>query len=335
MNPTVVARLLGVALALTISTAPAALAWADESSAGERKLCRIDAPELVESSALVETAEGWVSTNDSGDSARLFLLDPSTCAELGQVDWKGEPDDVEALADAGRGRIWVGDVGDNEAEREEVELTLVSLADGSVLQRRTLRYPDGPQDAEAMATHPVTGEVVVISKSVFGGTVFLVPGEGDRLIEVGLVTGLVTDAAFWGPERLVVRTYSEAVCYSWPDLTELGRLKLPGQEQGEGMAVSGDTLLLTSEGIDQPVWRVSIPRAWGTADGADPSAAAGTGQAPPEDSQRGDATQRSSPESTQTDPLAEERARRGRRMLITGAIAGVGLLLLLRSLRPR
>jgi hypothetical protein len=245
------ARVLGVVVALAIGTAPGALARADDSSAGERKVCRIDAPELVESSALVETAEGWVSTNDSGDSARLFLLDPSTCAELGQVDWKGEPDDVEALADAGQGRIWVGDVGDNEAEREGVELTLVSLADGSVLQRRTLRYPDGPRDAEALAAHPVTGEVIVISKSVFGGTVFLVPAAGDRLIELGLVTGLATDAAFWGPERLVVRTYSEAVGYSWPDLTELGRLKLPGQEQGEGMAVSGDTLLLTSEGTSR------------------------------------------------------------------------------------
>ena len=35
-------------------------------------------PRITESSGLVDLGSRWVTTNDSGDSARLFIIDPAT-----------------------------------------------------------------------------------------------------------------------------------------------------------------------------------------------------------------------------------------------------------------
>lgn len=309
---------------VTVTIAAVALLMAAPAGAQARnaeRVCRLDAPELIESSGLVARPDAWVTTNDSGDSGRLFLIDPATCEQVREVGWADEPEDVEALAPGPPGQVWVGDTGDNGADRDSIRLSLVALDDGHVVAARELRYPGGPRDAEAIAVHPATGQLIVVSKSVFGGTVYAAPEDGDQLVELGSVTGLVTDAAFWGSDRLVVRTYSEAVAYSWPALEEVGRIDLPEQEQGEGMAVTGDDLLLTSEGIDQPVWRVPIPATWrapAATTSPSPAASSAAGQEP-----------------TVDESLAQERERRGRRMLVTGVIGVVGLLLLLRSLRPR
>ena len=47
--------------------------------------------------------------------------------------------------------------------------------------------------------------------------------------------GIATDAAFFPDgQHLIVRNYTQAAVYSWPDLAEVGRFGLPEQQQGEG-----------------------------------------------------------------------------------------------------
>jgi len=339
---------------LALAAAAATVVAIGEAAAAPRptEVCRIQGQELVESSGLVVDSGSWVSTNDSGDSARLFVLDPATCAVLREVIWSdAEPDDVEALAPGPvAGQIWVGDIGDNNADRDAIALTLVDLADGSVLRQRTLRYPEGARDAEALAAVPGSGQLVVISKEVLGGTAYVVPDSDEELVPQGAVTGLADDAAFLSADRLVVRTYTEAILYSWPELTELDRMALPEQEQGEALAVSdgegsrgagsdGESaaLLVTSEGLEQPVWRVPLPPSWAaTAAPANPA----TTDPATADPATADASESAQPtaedQAQQLDrALAEERERRGRRMLVTGVLALIGIVVLLRALRPR
>ncbi|MGL5827219.1 MAG: hypothetical protein ACRCYU_20745 [Nocardioides sp.] len=223
-------------------------------------------PEIVESSGLVATDDSLITTNDSGDIGRLFVVDSRTGETVRQVPWSADPVDVEALAPAIKGGVWVGDIGDNNAERSEVAVALVDPAGVESTVSYRLRYPAGPADAETLLAHPRTGQLFVVTKSVVGGTFLAAPArlsaEGvTTLTDRGSVAGLITDGAFFPNARhLIVRNYSRAFVYAFPTLDLIGEFDLPEQEQGEGLAVAGpDSVYVSSEGVNAPVVRVELP----------------------------------------------------------------------------
>jgi hypothetical protein len=132
-----------------------------------------------------------------------------------------------------------------------------------------LVYPEGPRDAESLMADPATGRLYVVSKGVFGGSVYAAPerlraDRPNQLTEGGPVLPIATDAAFFPDGRhIIVRNYSEAAVYSWPELDEVGRFGLPDQQQGEGLAVDplDGTIYASSEGLYAPVLRISLPPA--------------------------------------------------------------------------
>src|SRR3954465_3611472 len=77
---------------------------------------------IIESSGLVVVGDLVVTTNDSGDSGRVFAVDPEDGRTVGVTSWQGDPTDVEALAPDGHGGVWVGDIGDNEEKRDTVQV---------------------------------------------------------------------------------------------------------------------------------------------------------------------------------------------------------------------
>ena len=133
--------------------------------------------------------------NDSGDAARFFAVDASTGATLAvysvpgaqNVDWE----DLAVARDArGVPSVWLADIGDNDAARQEVRIYRVdepvvdraraglqlATAEPSVWR---LRYPGGPVDAEALAVAP-GGAGYVVTKSFFGeSAVYAVPATAD------------------------------------------------------------------------------------------------------------------------------------------------------------
>ena len=221
----------------------AALAPAD---ADRDVVFRFADPAIVESSGLT-AAGGLVTTvNDSGDSARVFTVDAASGRTVGVTTWDGEATDVEALAPAGDGEVWVGDIGDNAAARDEVTVTRVPVGRGdrSVAgESFRLVYPDGPADAEALLAHPRTGRLFVVTKGVFGGEVYAAPSAlradaPNRLRLLGDAPGIVTDGAFFPDGRhLLLRNYGRAFVLSFPSLDLVGGFDLPAQKQGEGIAV--------------------------------------------------------------------------------------------------
>ena len=84
-------------------------AAAGAPGAADHPAFRFADPEIVESSGLVvlpgagRDAGLVVTTNDSGDSGRVFTVDPATGDTVGVTSWPTDPDDVEALAPAGPG----------------------------------------------------------------------------------------------------------------------------------------------------------------------------------------------------------------------------------------
>lgn len=286
---------------------------------------------ITESSGLVALPGGLVVTvNDSGDSARVFVVDTSTGRTVGVTTWRGEPVDDEALAAAGPGRVWVGDIGDNMTSRDSIRVTLVPVGRGSragSLASYELEYPrHRSYDAETLLVEPGTGRLFVVTKSVLGGRIFAAPthlsaDQPNLLRPVADAPGLVTDGAFVPDgDRVVLRDYGRFVELSYPGWRTLTDGLLPVQQQGEGIAVTDDgRFLVSSEGIRQPVYAVADPLA-----SPPPSATPSPTASPPPVSRTG--------QELPEEPPAD---RDPRGFLVGAGVAVVALLVLWRALRPR
>lgn len=268
-------RTEGALVALVLAV-PFALGAASAESPPEGEVAfLVSDHRIVESSGLTaQEIDGrtlFTTVNDSGDEARVFTLDPETGRTVGVTTWSPRPSDVEALAPASAGHVWVGDIGDNLFRRDSITLTRVPVGEGDRTarspQRRQLVYPDRPRDAEALLRHPGTGELFVVSKGVLGGQAYAVPradDEADAPQEMVLeadVPALITDGAFLpSGDFVLLRNYTHAHLLSYPGWEVLGSFELPAQPQGEGLAVSeAGEIFISTEGRERPVLRVELP----------------------------------------------------------------------------
>jgi len=235
---------------------------------------------ITESSGLAMSRrhKGVVYThNDSEDDARVFALgsDGRTRAVL-TLDGV-EARDWEAIAtgedDDGGPALYIGDIGDNLGGAWS-EIWVYRIAEPAELQDQTVsyerfrfRYSDGPRDAEALLVDPGTNRIYIVSKGASGGAVYVAPlrpsaSKVNVLRRVARAPAMVTDGAF-SPDgtRLVLRDYVFAYAYNKPG-SELARLTLPVQSQGESITYTRDgrALLSGSEGEHAKVWQVPLPR---------------------------------------------------------------------------
>ncbi len=252
---------------------------------------------------------------------------------VGVTHWSDDSTDAEALAPAGPGHVWVGDIGDNLGRRADVTVTRVPVGRGERTVQATsyhLTYPGGATDAETLLSDPATGRLYVATKNVFGGRLYAVPRQlsatgTNRLRPVARVLPLATDGAFF-PDggHLVIRGYASAAVYAWPSMQRVATFDLPDQQQGEGIAVGpDDTLYLSSEGLHAPVLATRVPASVRRAmavtpsrsPAASPSAPRGTARVP----------------STPTDEASQREAWP---WVAGGLLALAALVTLVLSLRP-
>lgn len=224
-------------------------------------------PEIIESSGLLVDDGLFATVNDSGDSGRVFTVDPADGSTVAVTAWEGGPEDVEAMARLPGGDVLVGDIGDNSSARESVELLRVPFGVDGTVDPTTydLVYPDGSHDAETLLVHPETGEVLVVAKE-FIGRLYAAPEVLDEdspntLELLGEVLPIATDGAFFADgDHFVLRGYGDAAFYRWPSLEEVGTIDLPQQPQGEGIAVDdAGVVYISSEGQNSKVLRVDLP----------------------------------------------------------------------------
>ena len=240
---------------------------------------------ITESSGLVDAGEVVHTVNDSGSDAELFTVDASTGETVRVTAYADEVEDVEALAPAPGGDVWVGDVGDNFESRDEVWVHRVSPDGRGTAPRYGLRYPGGPRDAETLLAHPRTGRLFVVSKTVFGGVVYaaprrLVEGEVHRLRPFARVPGLLTDGAFLPDgDHVLLRGYGAATLLTFPAFAVVGSFPLPRQRQGEGLSVGrAGRVLVSSEGVGEKVLEVELPSDLAATSAPSPSADADEGR---------------------------------------------------------
>jgi hypothetical protein len=314
-------------LAGLVVAAPFVLGVAGASGTPGTQVFRFEDPAVVESSALVVQDGLFLTTNDSGDTGRVFAV-ASDGRTVGVTHWSSNPTDCEALAPAGPGEVWVGDIGDNLAERTGISISRLPVGRGDrTVQPTTYRlaYPDGAHDAETLIRNPVSGRLYIATKELFGGTLYAVPTHlsataVNPLRKLGHVLPVATDGSFFPDGRhLVVRDYTSATVYDWPSLHAVASFPLPSQRQGEGIAVAPDgSVYVSSEGPRSPVLQVSLP--------ADVRRAL----AQPSPSPSSSPSDTSDPGSLATD------ATRGPWPWALGGLLALGaLLVLLRALRPR
>lgn len=232
----------------------------------------------------------WV-VEDSGNRNELFAVGPQGEA-LGRVALRGVANvDMEELAAfhlAGVGRVLVvADTGDNLARRRDTKLVFVAedaveqgIRTGwaAPLRSLALRLPSGPADVEALAVHPVDGQLYLLTKRE----------EPPILWRVDMLTGATTRLGpFHWPsdlaepsqptamdftpdgERLIIQTYTGAWVVGWGaqdwlDGDHLVPFPTPPLEQAEAGCVGPDgDWWLTSEGVGAPLLRLDLPSAAG------------------------------------------------------------------------
>ena len=261
---------------------------------------------LDESSGLVASRANpgllWTH-NDSGGDPLLHCLDRQA-RSCGTWEVSGAiAHDWEDLAagpgpQPGQPYLYVGDIGDNTRSRSSVTVyrvpePVVAIGTGGVGEQATaatealtLRYPDGPRDAEALLVHPGNGDLYVVTKEVSGpagvyrAPATLTPGATTALERIaslelpgapGSLTAPVTggDIAPDG-HRLALSTYVAGVelvldhgtTARFDDIWEqpLRPVALPLRRQGEAIAyrLDGAALLVTSEGAPMPLHEVAL-----------------------------------------------------------------------------
>lgn len=322
-------RLLAVERTLAVlAVVPFLLGAAAAPTGTERVAFSFRDAAITESSGLVAVDGLFATTNDSGDSGRVFTVDRRG-RTVGVTHWADDPFDVEGLAPAGPDEVWVGDIGDNNRVRESISVARVPVGRGErevSPEVYELVYPDGSHDAETLLSD-ADGRLYVATKGFLGGVLYAAPTslsaeEPNPLEPVGDVLAMATDGAVLPDGRhALVRGYTSATLYTWPALERVRSVPLPRQEQGEGLAVDDSgSVYLSTEGsrADVLVLDPVVP------DPASDPAAPATD--PPSD-----------PASDPTDdPATTEQTDRGLWPWLLGGVIGVAMILvLLRSLRPR
>jgi hypothetical protein len=245
---------------------------------------------VTEASGLVESrlTPGvlWLH-NDSGDSARVFAVDPAALVARATYTFPGvTARDWEDIAIGpgpvdGAPYLYLGDIGDNGESRSGIQVYRVrepatpsGTGSFSAIDRFDLVYPDRPHNAETLLVDPRTGDLYVVVKDgsgvspVFRAAAPLATGVTITLEQVaelrfgeGMLPGDTTttggDISPSGDE-ILIRTYDSA--YLWRRAagasvaealaTEPCRVPLATEGQGEaiGFATDEGGYFSTSEG---------------------------------------------------------------------------------------
>lgn len=326
-------RVLGV-----LAAVPFLLGAAVAPVEHEHVVCRFQDPRIDEASDLVVLGRGLFATaNDSGDTGRVFVVD-SRGRTVGLTQWEAHPTDVEALAPAPGGRLWVGDIGDNLATRAHVEVAEITVGRGERTEHPTpvsLTYPDGAHDAETLLSAP-DGRLYIATKGFLGGNLYAAPyplRDGVLTKVAGGVLPMATDGVFLpGGHQVLIRNYDSLAVYALPSMQLLGTQDLPPQKQGEGIGYARGMLYLSSEGLHAPVLAVPLRvSASSTTEGSSITEGSSTpaGVSTPDAAGPGSTTEGASTSTT------EETRGRWWPWLTGGGVLLAMVVVLVRGLRPR
>ncbi len=252
---------------------------------------RIDTNEISEGSGLVNSVCNpdvlWAH-NDSGDENVIYALSLQGKL-LGKWRVKGavnrDWEDIAGFRDKdGKCFLYIGDIGNNELERSSLAIYKVpepKVETGRSKEKNetekaeaiVFSYPDSRHNAEALAVHPVSGDIYVITKRSNGASFVYKQKAGsntaEKVAEIELPsmpTGLVTGADISPDGRHVIvcdyiagfeftlsdpESDFDEIWKTRPRLVDLG-----DRRQGESVAYSSDGMAVfaSSEHRKAPIY---------------------------------------------------------------------------------
>ncbi len=258
---------------------------------------------INESSGLVasRTSPGAYWThNDSGDGPFIYAFD-TRGDSLGIFRVTGaQARDWEDMAagpgpQANKSYLYLGDIGDNDAVRDEVvvyrvaepklsaatrKLTKASPGSTEPAEAIRLKYPDGKHDAEVLLVHPTTGNIYIVNKvpianpTVYEAVAPFTPGKLVTMKRIGeihvpsIFGGVVTGGSISPDGRRVAlcdyfQGYEIVLPAGSKDFDDIWKQKMIGfdlgkRKQGESITyrLDGKAFLATSEGKQSPLIEV-------------------------------------------------------------------------------
>ncbi|HEY9195008.1 MAG TPA: hypothetical protein VIM77_02045 [Mucilaginibacter sp.] len=239
--------------------------------------------------------------NDSGDTSRFFSVTPDGKLRA-TIYFKGDKTEPLGVADCediavgpgpqkGKSYIYLGDIGDNHADRKHI--TVYRFQENKLWAKDTtthatpvpvqLKYPDGAKDAETLMVDPVEKLLCIVTKRGDSVAVYTAPlnyKANDTLV-------LTRRARLFFPgfkpfkwitagdiskdgQQILLKSYEKV--YYWRRLPDEHiwdtmrrtpkELKYIVEKQGEaiGFTPDGKGYYTTSEGVFSPVYYYDSPR---------------------------------------------------------------------------
>lgn len=262
-----------------------------------RKICELSDQRIDESSGLAASRlypGAFWTHNDSGDSARAFLIN-STGQTLSEIVVQGAQaldwEDMSVAGTAENAWVYIGDIGDNAEKRANIpiyrfreprfDIKNPPAQQTVVCETMTLTYPDKPHNAETLIAAP-NGQLLIVTKSLDETFVYQTPkpftaGSTQQLENLGELTmpegfrQSLTTAGDLSPdgEKLVVMTYAQAHEWQlkgwtkddapgWKDIikTKPRIWDLPKSKQMEAVCYGLDSqkIYSTSEQLPTPIF---------------------------------------------------------------------------------
>jgi hypothetical protein len=284
------------------STSPGAAAAAAYGYQPFTVLGTITDPGIDESSGLAASRRNpgllWTH-NDSGDEPLVYCVDlkGAPCGVwrvTGADAWDWEDMAAGPGPRPGEPYLYLGDIGDNLDQRSEIIVyripepaagagpvtTKAAPAASAPAEALKLRYPDGPHNAEALAVHPTTGDVYVVSKDAQAARVYkaAAPLDGSKVATMTQVGTIRLGAGSRGLEqitgadissdgrRVAMSSYAQGYELEAPAAGPFddvwsqppAPIALGPRLQGEAIAyrLDGKALLTTSEIVPSPLQQV-------------------------------------------------------------------------------
>ena len=214
--------------------------------------------------------------NDSGDSARAFAVDRSGALVTTLVFDTAPAVDIEDMATDGT-YLYFADIGDNAVARSEYVIHRVReprVGEPTITvasEKMTFHYVDGAHNAETLLFDPVSKDLFVATKVVFGNAAIhrVGPFTAGATVTTTRIAGvpiaLATGGAISADGSLVaIRNYSTSA-WLWrrgarEDLTSVFartacKVPLATETQGEAFAFFNDNsgYVTLSEGVHEPL----------------------------------------------------------------------------------
>jgi hypothetical protein len=258
---------------------------------------------IAENSGMARDTRNKVywTVNDSGALGVVYGVDSSGKVR-GTLRYNAFPVDAEAVA-WNKDRLYVGDIGDNDAKRKTVRVYYFDDPKPDDTTRTykawDFRYPDGAHDAETLLVTP-QGRMYVATKELQGG-LYEAPAKPSRdvvntLKRVRDVPSTLTDGVVLpGGKQIALLTYAKVLVVDATSYAEQASSDVTGVPQAEALAVGldGRSLVVGGEGKNAKVYAMAVPGA-----AASPSSSA-TGASDP--------GSEDAPEDTASVPVARER----------------------------